>query len=97
MMERLRSFAWLLVAGAAVVAAILGFPALLRRRERERAQHEAAEKLKLKVAEAKAQRAGEQAALATEVARVEAQAEADKGRDPVEVANALIAEARGKP
>lgn len=103
-MKRRLSFAWVWLSGAFAVAALavigwfLGMGEMLRKREKAKASKELADDLKAKVEQAKAQRAEERAATAAEVGKVAQQAEADKARDPVDVANDLIADAKaGKP
>lgn len=99
-MKRRISLAWVWISGALAVVALavvgwfLGAGEMLRKREKAKASKELADDLKAKVEQAKAQRAEERAAVAAEVAKVEQQAEADKARDPVDVANDLIATAK---
>lgn len=103
-MKRRLSFAWVWLSGAfavialAIVGWFLGMGEILRKREKAKASKELADDLKAKVEQAKAQRAEEKAVVASEVVKVEEQAAADKARDPVDVANDLIADAKaGKP
>ena len=99
-MKRRISLAWVWLSGALAVVALavvgwfLGAGEMLRKRAKAQASRELADDLKAKVEQAKAQRAEEKAVVASEVAKVEQQAEADKARDPVDVANDLIATAK---
>lgn len=101
-MKRRISLAWVWLSGALAVAALavvgwfLGVGAALRRREKAKAAKELADDLKAKVEQVKAQRAEEKAEVAAEVVKVEQQAEADKARDPVDVANDLIADVKAE-
>jgi len=86
------------LAGAFLLAALLGavawFAAMFRKQEEQRAKERVADELKAKVAEIHAQRAQEKAAADVAVAKVQEAAQKEKDRDAVDVANDLIADAR---
>lgn len=93
-------FAWMWFTGLLAIAAIIvvacwkDILASLRKQEKQAAREDLASELKAKVAEIHAQRAEEKVAVEVAVAEVKAQAEADKARDSVDVANDLIADAK---
>lgn len=79
--------------GAFALAWTLGLGETLRKREKEKASKELAADLKAKVEEIKAERAEEKAAVEQAVAVIEADAAKAQAADPVDVANAIIADA----
>lgn len=79
--------------GAFVLAWTLGLGETLRKREKEKASKDLAADLKAKVEEIKAERAEEKAAVEQAVAKIEADASTAQAADPVDVANAIIADA----
>lgn len=83
----------LTAAGAFLLAWTLGLGETLRKREKAKVAKELAADLKAKVEEIKAERAEEKAAIEQAVAKIKADAEKAQAADPVDVANAIIADA----
>lgn len=94
------SGAWLWLIGTLAAIGLtllcwaLGLGEWITKRMKAQASKQLAADLKAKVAGIQAQRAGEKVATAAQVAQVQADASAAKAADSVDVANALIADAK---